>query len=59
MISFSLAGLFYRNDDAKEEADLLSVGNTVKLRLDTYNESGEFAVKIISNGKFIGYVDVS
>lgn len=57
MISFSLAGLFYRNDDAKEEADLLSVGDTVKLRLDTYNESGEFAVKIISNGKFIGYVE--
>lgn len=57
MIYFNLAGLFYRSDDAKEEADLLSVGDTVKLRLDTYNESGEFAVKIISNGKFIGYVE--
>lgn len=55
-ISFRLAGLFYRSEAAKDEAMCLNAGDKVKLRHDANNVNDTFAVKIISNNKFIGFV---
>ena len=56
-ISFDLAGLYYRSDSAKFEASCLEIGDQVKLKFDITNDYDLFAVKILSNGKFIGFVE--
>lgn len=55
-ISFELAGLYYRTDKQKEQANNLSIGDIVKIKPDLFNEYDEFALKIYFKNIFIGYV---
>lgn len=58
-ISFDLAGLYYRTESQKEEAYNLKIGDELKIKQDLLNGNDDFALKIFSRGKFIGYVPKS
>lgn len=55
-IEFDVAGIFYRTEAAKEEAWCLACGQQVNLRFDPTNPYDEYAIKVISNRKHIGFV---
>lgn len=53
---FDIAGILYRSESAQDEAYSLRIGDTVNLKRDRNNEYDDYAIKIISNGKHIGFV---
>lgn len=58
-VEFDLAGLYYRSNNAKEEASTISEGEEVKLRLNPTNEYDNNAVKVIYNNLHIGFTPSS
>lgn len=55
-IEFDLAGLFYRSNKAKELAENVYIGESVKLKLDPNNEYDSTAVKVYYENIHIGFV---
>ena len=58
-IELKVAGIYYRTEEAKDEAKYLDCGELVSLRKDLNNEYDPYAVKVISNRKHIGFVPSS
>lgn len=56
-IKFEVKGGAYRSEAAQEEYLCLTPGNELKLKPEPDNEHDEFAVRVYSDRKFIGYVD--
>jgi len=55
-ILFDLAGLFYRTESQKQVVYDLQIGDELKIKPDILNGNDDFALKIYSKGKFIGFV---
>lgn len=56
-IKFEVKGGTYRSEAAQEEYICLTPGNELKLKAEPDNAYDEYAVRVYSNRKFIGYVD--
>ena len=56
-IKFEVKGGSYRSEAAQEEYICLTPGNELKLKPEPDNEHDEYAVRVYSDRKFIGYVD--
>ena len=56
-IKFEVKGGSYRSEAAQEEYICLIPGNELKLKPEPDNEHDEYAVRVYSDRKFIGYVD--
>lgn len=56
-IKFEVKGGTYRSEAAQEEYICLTPGNELKLKPEPDNEHDEYAVRVYSDRKFIGYVD--
>lgn len=57
IIECELAGLFYRSRPAKEEVrECLKYGHELSLKLDKKNQYDKYAVKVMYNGKHIGFI---
>lgn len=55
-VIFALAGLSFRPAEAKEAVDALNIGHDVTLERDPENEYDSNAVKVITEGVFVGFV---
>lgn len=53
---FDVAGLCYRTERARENLSYCSAFSEVKLRREPSNQYDEFAVKVLIDGTFAGYV---
>ena len=56
-IKFEVKGGTYRSEAAQEEYICLTPGNELKLKAEPDNAYDEYAVRVYSDRKFIGYVD--
>ena len=56
-IKFEVKGGSYRSEAAQEEYICLTPGNELKLKAEPDNAYDEYAVRVYSDRKFIGYVD--
>jgi len=56
-IKFEVKGGTYRSEAAQDEYICLTPGNELKLKPEPDNEHDEYAVRVYSDRKFIGYVD--
>lgn len=56
-IKFEVKGGSYRSEAAQEEYICLTPGNELKLKAEPDNANDEYAVRVYSDRKFIGYVD--
>lgn len=56
-IKFEVKGGSYRSEAAQEEYICLTPGNELKLKAEPDNVYDEYAVRVYSDRKFIGYVD--
>lgn len=56
-IKFEVKGGTYRSESAQDEYICLTPGNELKLKPEPDNEHDEYAVRVYSDRKFIGYVD--
>ena len=56
-IFFEVVGIFYRGEDAEDEALGLKAGEKIKLVKEPHNEYDKYALKVYSDNVWIGYVD--
>jgi hypothetical protein len=56
-IFFEVVGIFYRGEDAEDEALGLKAGEKIKLVKEPHNKYDEYALKVYSDNVWIGYVD--
>lgn len=56
-IKFEVKGGSFRSEAAQEEYICLTPGNELKLKAEPDNAYDEYAVRVYSDRKFIGYVD--